>query len=130
MKVSTRSYATVWRSIPNGVKYGVELFDGEVSLSSEHSEGDLLLAVSALMQDESLGDPLRGKTWADRIARTVSFDEESGALQYLMVDVAVRASSSEDTDAIADGFANHVKWLEGDGECRCSAYPFWGNHRD
>jgi len=74
------------------------------------------------MQDESLGDPLRGNTWAVRIARTVSIDEESGVFQYLMIDVAVRASSSEDTDAIADGFANHVKWLEGDGQCSCSAY--------
>ncbi|MED5267755.1 MAG: MMPL family transporter, partial [Candidatus Thermoplasmatota archaeon] len=60
--------------------------------------------------------------WADRIARTVSIDEEAGVLQYLMIDVAVRASSSEDTDAIADGFANHVKWLEGDDGCGCSAY--------
>jgi len=105
-----------------GQEYGVELFDGEVGLSSEHSEGDLLLAVSALIEDESLGDPLRGNTWADRIARTVSIDEEAGVLQYLMIDVAVRASSSEDTDAIADGFANHVKWLEGDDGCGCSAY--------
>jgi hypothetical protein len=105
-----------------GQEYGIELFDGEVGLSSGHSEGDLFLAVSALMQDESLGDPLRGNTWADRIARTVSLDDESDTLQYLMIDVAVRASSSEDTDSIADGFANHVKWLEGDGECGCSAY--------
>ena len=105
-----------------GQEYGIELFDGEVGLSSEHSEGDLLLAVSALIEDESLGDPLRDNTWAGRIARTVSIDEEAGVLQYLMIDVAVRASSSEDTDAIADGFANHVKWLEGDDGCGCSAY--------
>ena len=97
-------------------------FDGEVGLSSDHSEGDLSLAISALMEDESLGDPLRGNSWSDRIANTVSIDPETGALRYLMIDVAVRASSSEDTDAITDSFSNHVKWLEGDGECSCSAY--------
>ena len=43
-----------------GQEYGIELFDGEVGLSSDHSEGDLLLAVYALIEDESLGDPLRG----------------------------------------------------------------------
>ena len=105
-----------------GQDFGIELFDGEVGLSSDHSEGDLSLAISALMEDESLGDPLRGNSWSDRIANTVSIDPETGALRYLMIDVAVRASSSEDTDAITDSFSNHVKWLEGDGECSCSAY--------
>ena len=105
-----------------GQDFGIEIFDGEVGLSSDHSEGDLSLAISALMEDESLGDPLRGNSWSDRIANTVSIDPETGALRYLMIDVAVRASSSEDTDAITDSFSNHVKWLEGDGECSCSAY--------
>ena len=105
-----------------GSDFGIELFDGQVGLSSNHQEGDLTAALSLLTEDLTLGDPLRGHTWADRISRVVAFDNSTGAISHLMIDVSVTAESSEDTDSIADGFQEHASWLESDGNCGCITY--------
>ena len=105
-----------------GSDYGIQIFDGEVGLSSDHEQGDLALALAKLAEDTTLGDPLRGQTWADRAAKVVAFDEASGAIRYLMIDVSVTAESSEDTDSIADDFKKHANWMKTDGKCGCTTY--------
>ena len=82
----------------------------------------MALALAKLTEDTALGDPLRGQTWADRAAKVVAFDEASGAIRYLMIDVSVTAESSEDTDSIADDFKKHANWMKTDGKCGCATY--------
>jgi len=105
-----------------GSDFGIELFDGQVGLSSNHQEGDLTAALTLLTEDLTLGDPLKGHTWADRVSRVVAFDNSTGTISHLMIDVSVTAESSVDTDSIADGFQEHASWLESDGNCGCVTY--------
>ena len=98
-----------------GEAYHLDIFDGGLGLTGNFSEGDISAALSSLLNNDSIGDPLRGDSWSDRVSMHVALSEDGSSIKYLRMRVDVLVSNSEEAQEVSDVFAKQAQLLEGDG---------------
>ena len=77
-----------------GAKYNLEVFGEDLAPSENFVEGDLAVAISSLLENETVGDQLRGTTWSERAEEHVGLTDDGTAIRYLRIRVDVEAQSS------------------------------------
>ena len=95
------SYDSIYRIIGDaiendesfGTEYNLEAFGEDLVATDGFVEGDLALAISSLLSNETIGEPLRGQTWSERAERHVHLNED-GEIQFLRIRVDVEAETS------------------------------------
>ncbi len=98
-----------------GEKYHLGIFDGKLDVIDGFKEGDISAAVHSLLLNESIGEPLRGQTWAKRTAMHVSLNQENTSIQYMKIRIDVIAETSEQTSDLADEFQKQATLIESEG---------------
>ena len=97
-----------------GERNNLELFGNEIATTENFQNGDLTTAVLELLSNDSIGDQLRGLTWAERTELYVALDESNSAIKFLSIRVDVEAESSTEVENIAREFQVEVKIIEED----------------
>ena len=65
-----------------GDSYHLGIFDGELDVSDGFEEGDdISSAIHSLLLNDSIGEPLRGQTWAERTSMHVALTEDNSSLE-------------------------------------------------
>ena len=106
-----------------GEEFHLAIYDGELGISDGFVEGDLTSAISSLMSNESVGDPLRGHTWSERISDHVALTDDASGILYLKMSIDVVAKTSEDSARVSEVFKHQASLIEdGDGLVDCRAY--------
>ena len=106
-----------------GDLYHLEIYDGELGISDGFTEGDLTSAVASLFSNQSVGDPLRGETWSERISGHVALTDDDTGILYLKMSVDVIAKTSEDSARVSEVFKQQASLIENsDGLVDCRAY--------
>ena len=102
---------------PNfGESFHIGIFDGQLGVAgTEFEEGDLTAAVTSLLNNDSVGDVLRGHTWAERTAMHVALTEDGESIRFLKMRVDVLVRTSEEAHEVAEVFAKQAQLLEDDG---------------
>jgi len=98
-----------------GESYNIGIFDGGLGPTDDFSNGDISAAVSSLLDNDSIGDPLRGDSWSERTSMYVALNEDGGAVKYLRMRVDVLVSNSEEAQEVSDVFIKQAQLLEEDG---------------
>lgn len=98
-----------------GETHNLGIFDGGLGPTDDFSNGDVSAAVSSLLNNDSIGDPLRGDTWSDRVSMHVALTEDGSAIKYLRMRVDVLVSNSEEAQEVSEVFAKQAQLLEEDG---------------
>ena len=98
-----------------GESYNLGFFDGGLGPTDDFSNGDVSAAVSSLLDNDSIGDPLRGDSWSERTSMYVALNEDGGAVKYLRMRVDVLVSNSEEAQEVSDVFIKQAQLLEEDG---------------
>ena len=98
-----------------GNSYHLGIFDGELDVIDGFEEGDVSSAIHSLLLNDSIGEPLRGQTWAERTSMHVALTEDNSSLRYLKIRVDVIAETSEQTSNLAEEFEKQANQLEEDG---------------
>ena len=88
-----------------GEKYGM-VVNGDKLDRQNISTFDLGAALLNLSQNTSIADPFTGESWADRVAQTVSMDNEK--IQYIRIEVRVDASTSSDSSRVVNWFETEL----------------------
>ena len=97
-----------------GERNNLELFGNEIATTENFQHGDLTGAVIELLSNDSVGDQLRGLSWAERTQLYVALDETNSAIKFLSIRVDVEAESSTEVGNIAREFEVEVKIIEED----------------
>ena len=92
-----------------------ENFAGSLSLSVNNLSGDLDLSMALvnLSQNYSIGDPLTGETWSDRVNSTVAFNSEN-EINYLRMEIYVNAVTNSDSAKVVQAFDTMLGSGDGD----------------
>ena len=104
------SYDSIYRILADaieqdpsfGVDNNLEVFGEDLAPSESFVEGDLAMAISSLLQNGTVGDQLRGTTWAERAEEHVGLTEDGAAIRYLRIRVDVEAQSSAMVEQISE----------------------------
>ena len=106
-----------------GEEFHLAIFDGELGISDGFMEGDLTSAISSLLSNQSVGDPLRGQTWSERVSDHVALTEDSSGILFLKMSIDVVAKTSEDSARVSEVFKHQASLIEdSDGLVDCRAY--------
>jgi predicted RND superfamily exporter protein len=105
-----------------GDSHHLGIFDGELDVIDGFEEGDISLAIHSLLLNDSIGEPLRGQTWAERTSMHVALTEDNSSLRYLKIRVDVIAETSEQTSNLAEEFEKQANQLEEDGYIDAEVY--------
>ena len=95
-----------------GEMYNIGVFDGAVGVTGEFSEGDLALAIGSLLENDTVGEPIRGQTWGERTSSYVALTEDGNALRFLRMRIDVTAGNSEESSGLANQFKEFEQDLE------------------
>ena len=95
-----------------GEMYNLGVFDGAVGVTGEFSEGDLALAIGSLLENDTIGEPIRGQTWGERTSSYVALTEDGNALRFLRMRIDVTAGNSEESSGLANQFKEFEQDLE------------------
>ncbi|MAK95136.1 MAG: hypothetical protein CL994_02165 [Euryarchaeota archaeon] len=98
-----------------GDSYNLGIFDGGLGPTDDFSNGDVSAAISSLLSNDSIGDPLRGDTWSQRVSMYVTLSEDESSIKYLRMRVDVLVSNSEEAQEVSDVFIKQAQLLESDG---------------
>jgi predicted RND superfamily exporter protein len=98
-----------------GNTYHLGIFDGDLDVVDGFEEGDISAAIHALLQNDSIGEPLRGQTWSERTSMHVALTEDNSSLRYLKIRVDVIAESSKQTSNLAEEFEQQAYLIEKEG---------------
>ncbi len=98
-----------------GETHHLGIFDGGLGPTGGFSNGDVSAAVSSLLRNESIGDPLRGDSWSERIGMHVALNEDETAIKYLRMRVDVLVSNSEEAQEVSNVFTKQAQLLVEDG---------------
>ena len=96
------SYDSIYRIIADaieqdegfGLAHNLEAFGEDVATTADFQEGDLAIAIAALQSNDSIGEPLRGTTWAERTNQHVALTDDGKSIRYLRIRVDVEAETS------------------------------------
>ncbi len=95
-----------------GEMYNLGVYDGAVDVTGEFAEGDIASAVSYLLANDTIGDPIRGQTWGERTETYVALTDDGNALRYLKMRIDVTAGNSEESSGLANQFKEFESSLE------------------
>ena len=95
-----------------GEMYNLGVFEGSVGVTGEFSEGDLALAIGYLLENDTIGEPIRGQSWGDRTSSFVALTDDGNALRFLRMRIDVTAGNSEESSGLANQFKEFEKDLE------------------
>tara|TARA_Y100001954_G_scaffold138083_2_gene147217 strand:+ start:7545 stop:10082 length:2538 start_codon:yes stop_codon:yes gene_type:complete len=98
-----------------GLDHSLEVYDGDVLPLRGVDEIDLVSALIELSDNETLSDPVSGKTWSQRVENTVNI--EDGEIKHLRIEVRVDASTSEESARV---IADFQEMVYGDGKISTS----------
>ena len=98
-----------------GLDHSLEVYDGDVLPLRGVDEIDLVSALIELSENETLSDPVSGKTWSQRVENTVNL--EDGKIKHLRIEVRVDASTSEESARV---IADFQEMVYGDGKISSS----------
>ncbi len=98
-----------------GESFHMGIFGGQLGVADGFEEGDLTAAVTSLLSNDSVGDVLRGHTWAERTAMHVALTEDGESIRFLKMRVDVLVRTSEESQEVAEVFAKQAQLLEDDG---------------
>ena len=79
-------------------------------------------SISSLLSNQSVGDPLRGETWSERISGHVALTDDNSGILYLKMSVDVIARTSEDSARVSEVFKQQASLIEDGGVVDCRAY--------
>ena len=104
------SYDSIYRIIADaieqdegfGLAHNLEAFGEDVATTEGFQEGDLAIAIAALQSNDSMGEPLRGTTWAERTNQHVALTDDGKSIRYLRIRVDVEAETSAMVDEIVN----------------------------
>ena len=104
------SYDSIYRIIADaieqdegfGLAHNLEAFGEDVATTEDFQEGDLAIAIVALQSNDSIGEPLRGTTWAERTNQHVALTDDGKSIRYLRIRVDVEAETSAMVDEIVN----------------------------
>ena len=123
--LSTRNLYSVMGQARDNTRLGLRFWNRTVRRASwpflESPRGGLDSSVDTIDRGLDVGGPSE-RAYRRIGSRVVAFDNSTGTISHLMIDVSVTTESSVDTDSIADGFQEHASWLESDGNCGCVTY--------
>jgi len=116
------SYDSVYRIIGDaieqnesfGLAYNLEAFGEDVATTEDFMEGDLAMAISYLLSNDTVGDQLRGMTWSERTGQHVLLNEDGGAIRYLRIRVDVQAETSSMVEEISNELDAEVTIISAD----------------
>ena len=100
-----------------GYRHNLELFGNDIAVTEDFQDGDLSNAVLELLSNDSIGDQLRGFSWADRSKLHVSIYESIDSINkidFLTLRIDVEAESSTQVADIAREFGAEIKIIEED----------------
>ena len=92
-----------------GERYSIGLFEGSIGVTDGFNEGDLAASILELLENETIGEPIRGETWAERAAKYIALTEDDSSILYLRIQVDVTARNSEDSAKLAEQFELHIQ---------------------
>ena len=103
------SYDSIYRIVADaieqdpgfGSKHNLEVFGEDLAPSESFVEGDLTAALSSLLNNNTVGDQLRGTTWSERTGEHVGLTEDGSAIRFLRIRVDVEAQSSAMVEQIS-----------------------------
>ncbi|HIL65928.1 MAG TPA: hypothetical protein EYG33_07170, partial [Candidatus Poseidoniales archaeon] len=98
-----------------GQLHHLGIFEGDLGVVDGFEEGDVAAAVASLLQNDTIGEPLRGQTWAERTSMYAALTDDDESLRYLKVRVDVVLQTSEETSNVAREFERQALMLEMDG---------------
>jgi len=106
-----------------GARHNMELFGNDIFVTENFQQGDLSSAVKELLSNDSIGDQLRGFSWAERTESYVSIDSSNSndlvnSINFLILRIDVEAQSSNQVDDIAREFDIELTLIEEDIEGR------------
>lgn len=101
-----------------GTEHKLEVFGGEVYVMDGSETIDLGHAFASLAHNQSIADPLTGKTWEQRIKTTVALDEED--IKYLRHEIRVEASTSAQSSRVVSEFQDALGSKEDSGTLKAS----------
>ena len=81
--------------------------DGELETTQEYSNGDIAAALHSLSQNQSIADPLTGETWAERVDKSIAFNDEN-QIQFIRMEVLIEVKTSSDSSAVLAAFRSTV----------------------
>ena len=106
-----------------GETYHLGIFEGELDITDGFEEGDITAAIASLLNNDSMGDALRGASWSERVSGHVALTEDGSGLLYLKMSIDVVARNSEDSARVSEIFKHQASLIEdGDGLIDCRAY--------
>ena len=70
-----------------GERHHLGVFDGAVGVTDGFVEGDVASAIAELLTDDRIGEPIRGKSWAERTVMQVALTPDGTALRYLRMKI-------------------------------------------
>ena len=88
-----------------GEKYGM-VVNGDKLDRQNTTTFDLGAALLNLSQNMSTADPFTGESWADRVAQSVSMEDDK--IQYIRLEVRVDASTSSDSSRVVNWFETEL----------------------
>jgi predicted RND superfamily exporter protein len=123
------SYDSIYRIIADAIEqdpgfgstHNLEVYGEDLAPSESFVEGDLAIAISSLLSNETVGDQLRGATWSDRASEHVVLNEDGSAIKFLRIRVDVEARSSAMVERISDNLKDEAFIVSSDIGGR--AYP-------
>ena len=95
-----------------GLNHSLEVYNGDVLPVRGVDDVNLVPALIELSVNESLADPVSGKTWSERVHSTVHL--EGNQIKHLRMEVRVDASTSEESARVISDFQKMVG-LNGEG---------------
>ena len=101
-------YNVLYDAVDNDAKFGENygMFVSGEKLIENKAKLDLGAALLNLSQNTSTADPFTGETWADRVAQTVSMEDDK--IQYIRLEVRVDASTSSDSSRVVTWFEEEL----------------------
>ena len=105
-----------------GETFHLGIYDGRLDVGDGFVEGDISAAVHSLLLNESIGEPLRGQSWNERISMYVALTEDNNSIKFLKIRIDVIAETSEQTSVLAVEFEKQAEWIEDSGYIDADAH--------
>ena len=103
-------YPILFDAVEGDSGFGIEFnltIDGELETTQEYSEGDISAALFSLSQNDSIADPLTGETWADRVGKSIAFNQDF-EIQYIRMEVLIEVKTSSQSSSVLAAFRTTV----------------------
>ena len=91
-----------------GVDFNLKLYGDEIGKIENSQEINLGLALVDLSNNDSVGDPLTGSTWSERV-NEVAIIDSTGNISKLRISVYVNSGSNIENTGIVSDFENRVE---------------------